>query len=301
MAVHRNDILWGGVLEDFFMEFLQFFFTGADEIFDFSKGFIFLDRTLTEMFPVKDVKHPRFVDKLVRVFAKNGKPRWFLIHIEVQGYRQTFFSKRVFIYYYKILEKYGVPVTCIVIYLGKRNKPNASFYSSGFLGTKIRFDFNAYYVGEQNEEDLKRNQNPFAIVVLTALAALKHKNDAQALFDSKITLAKNLLKAGFNKEKTRKLLNFIKLYIHFEENDFNIKFDKEIETLTNKKTGTMGILEIARELLKEQIKKEGKEEGKKEGQLMAKTAIARKLKLLGVSATLITKSTGLSLKRIKAL
>ncbi len=81
----------------------------------------------------------------------------------------------MFTYYSRLIEKYKVPITCVVIYLGKRNKSNASFYETECFGTKLRLDFNTYYVGEQEEEELKKNRNPFAIIVLTALIALKHK------------------------------------------------------------------------------------------------------------------------------
>ena len=297
MGVHRNDILWGSALEDFFIEFLRFFFIEADNIFDFSKRFVFFDRALPEIFLVDDVKHPKIVDKLVRVHLKNGKTRWFLIHVEVQGYSQAIFTRRMFTYYYRILEKYNMPVTSMVIYLGKRNKSNASFYNSDFLGTKIRFDFNTFYVGEQKEDELRKSENPFAVIVLTALLALKHKNNIQKLFDHKIALIRNLLQAGFNKKYTRKLLNFVRLYIDFEKNEQSANFENEIKLLTNKKPGTMGILEQVRELLKERERREGE----RKGELQAKTSIAKKLKSSGVSLALITKCTGLSLKQVKML
>lgn len=305
MGIHRNDILWGSALEDFFIEFLRFFFIEADNIFDFSKGFIFLDRTLSDIFPQEDVKHPKIVDKLVRVHLKDGKTKWFLIHIEVQGYSQTVFTKRMFTYYCRIFEKYNIPVTSIAVYLGKRNKSNASFYNSDFLGTRLRFDFNAFYLGEQKEEELRKSKNPFAVILLTALLALKHKNNIRKLFEHKVALIRNLLQAGFNKKYTRKLLNFVRLYIDFAENEHSANFESEIELLTNKKTGTMGILEQVRELLKErerrQGRKEGKIEGEKEGERRAKTSIAKKMKSSGVSLALITKYTGLSLKQVKML
>ena len=46
MSVKRNDILWKGALEDFFARFLRMVFPDADDLFDFSKGFSFLDKEL---------------------------------------------------------------------------------------------------------------------------------------------------------------------------------------------------------------------------------------------------------------
>ncbi len=79
----RDDTLWKGILENIFDDFLRFFFEDADTIFDFEKGFQFLDKELEQLFPVEESESPKFVDKLVKVFTKAGKEEWMLIHIEV--------------------------------------------------------------------------------------------------------------------------------------------------------------------------------------------------------------------------
>lgn len=293
MAVQRNDILWSGVLEDFFAEFLEFFFPAYYNDFDFKRGFVFLDKTLAEMFPSQDLRYPKFVDKLVRVHMKTGQPKWFLVHIEVQGYSQSTFTQRVFTYYYKILEKYSIPVTCLVIYLGKRNKSNESFYESNFLGTKIRFDFNVYYVEEQNEDELLKSKSMFSVIILTALTALKHKRNINKLYNSKIVLAKHLLKSGLSKPKTERLLDFIKLYINFDQEKLNLNFDRQIETLTNKNTKNMGITE--------QILDITEKKGIEKGELKTKNSIAKKMKSLGIKLAVIAKVTELSIKQIRSL
>jgi len=62
----RNDLLWKAALEDLFDDFLRFFFPKAEEIFDFSKKFQYLDKELDQLFPPEnDTYAPRYVDKLV--------------------------------------------------------------------------------------------------------------------------------------------------------------------------------------------------------------------------------------------
>ncbi|MDW8287766.1 MAG: hypothetical protein RMJ89_06830, partial [Flammeovirgaceae bacterium] len=86
-----QDILWKGAIEDFFEEMLDYFFSDwADfKYIDFQKGFEFLDQELHSIYPERSKK--RIADKLVKVYLKDGRERWFLVHIEVQGYRDEEF------------------------------------------------------------------------------------------------------------------------------------------------------------------------------------------------------------------
>ena len=96
-------------------DFLKFFFEDAEKLFDMERGFQFLDKELEQLFPTEEIEAPKFVDKLVKVFTKTGEEDWILVHIEVQGYDDKDFAKRMFTYFYRILDKYGKPVTAIAI------------------------------------------------------------------------------------------------------------------------------------------------------------------------------------------
>lgn len=105
------------------------------------------------------------------------------------------------------------------------------------------------------------NENPFAIIVLTALLALKKKKlDDESLFDLKYSLAKNLLRRKISKKKIDDLLIVLQRYITFADHGYNVKFDKEIgELIGNQKS--MGI----REMVLDKAKKEGRLLGLEEG------------------------------------
>lgn len=172
----RNDTLWKGILENIFDDFLHYFFGNADKLFDLQKGFEFLDKELEQLFPADELEAPKFVDKLVKVFSKSGREEWVLIHIEIQGYHDQDFARRMFTYFYRILDKYGKPVTAIAIFTDSNRRFHPKFYEYEFLGTKNIFQFNTYKVIEQDEQELMQNENPFAIVILTVLIALRKKN-----------------------------------------------------------------------------------------------------------------------------
>ena len=66
----RFDILWKGIFEDLFLNFLQFFYPNADELFDLSRGFEFMDKELSELFTDVDKSKVLHVDKLVKVWLR---------------------------------------------------------------------------------------------------------------------------------------------------------------------------------------------------------------------------------------
>lgn len=151
--------------------------------------------------------------------------------------------------------------------------------------------------------------NPFAIVVRTALLKWKHHRDTARLPSSKIALARNLLRSGLPKEKTGRLFDFLNYYIHFEDRKLNSTFDRQLKLLINKTTTKMGITEQILDIAEKRGEgrgmqkglQKGKKEGLKEGKQSEALSIAKQLKALGVSVEIIRKSTRLSDRRIREL
>jgi len=261
----RDDTLWKGILENVFDDFLRFFFPDADKLFDMEKGFEFLDKELEQLFPTENGESPKFVDKLVKVYTKTGKEQCILVHIEVQGYDDKGFAKRMFTYFYRILDKYGIPITAIAIFTDANLNFRPNVYEYEYLGTKNSFHFNTYKIIDQREELLTNSDNPFAIVVLTVLLALKKKKmDDAGLFELKYSLAKELLQRQFSKNKINNLMVFLQLYVKFADPEYNHKFEQALEVLTENKT-TMGIQEMVLERAKKEGLKRGMEEGLEKG------------------------------------
>lgn len=191
--MNYDDILWKGILENIFDDFLHFFFEDAENFFDMGKGFQFLDKEMEQLFPAEDMQHAKFVDKLVKVFTKEGEDEWILVHVEVQGYKDDDFPRRMFTYFYRILDRYRKPVTAIAILTDTNKNFHPTTYQDIRLGTSITFQFNSYKVIEQDESELARSKNPFAVVVLTALLALKKKQlSDEDVFRMKLNIARKV-------------------------------------------------------------------------------------------------------------
>jgi len=255
----RDDTLWKSILEEIFDDFLFFFFPDADKLFDLTKDFEYLDKELEQLFPPEQNEYAtRYVDKLVKVFTLTGSEQWILIHIEVQGYNDKHFAQRMFTYFYRIFDKYNKPITAFAIFTeeNKQFKPNV--FKQEFLGTRLRYEFNIYKVIDQSEEELSQSNNPFAQVILTVLAAIKSKGlEEEEVFNIKIELTRRLLSKNIPKNKIRAIMNFLRYYIHFENPEMNLKFDKEIDEITQNKK-TMGI----EEFLLDRAEKKGIEKGR---------------------------------------
>lgn len=146
----RDDSLWKAILEDVFDDFLRFFFENADELFDFERPFEFLDKELEQLFPTNpDDFSPKYVDKLVKVFTKEGSEQRILVHIEVQGSSDATFEHRMFQYFYRIYDKYQRPVTAFAILTDRNKGFKPSHFQQTYLGTRLRYDFNVYKVLHQ--------------------------------------------------------------------------------------------------------------------------------------------------------
>lgn len=256
----NKDILWKGIIEDLFSDFLEFFFMNDIQLFDLEKDFEFLDKELEQIFDESESNF-RQVDKLVKVFTTSGTEEWILVHIEVQGYKDPHFTDRMFRYYYRILEKYNRSITALAILCDDDLKFLPTEHSRKFLGTEIIYRFNYYKILAQNKETLLQSKNIFAKVILTVLVALENKGKSEEIiFHHKLQIARDLFKNNYPKEKIRNLLNFINLILFLNKNELQNNFLEEVNVLRGKRE-VMGI----EELIKERLKIEGREEGLEEG------------------------------------
>lgn len=272
----RDDLLWKAVLEDVFDDFLLFIFKEKAAQLNLEKGFDFLDKELDQLFPenTTEAGRLRFVDKLVKVFTTDGEEKWILVHIEVQGYRDDDFAKRMFTYFYRIYDKYNKLITSIAIFTGNNRNHMPGEFRYEFMGVENIFRYNVFRIIDQDAEALKNNSNPFALVVLTALAALeKEKNFEENLLGLKIDIFKTLVKSNLSRKKTRGIMNFLQHYVHFEKPGNSAKFEETIIAITGKSNVNMG----TEEYLLQKAEKKGKEEGIQLGEEKSKLAFVKSL------------------------
>ena len=292
----RDDTLWKGILEDLFDDFLRFIYPDADNLFDMARGFDFLDKELEDLFPQTDEENIRYVDKLVRVWLKDGTEEWILIHIEVQGAPEISFPERMYIYNYRLRDKYNRKITAWAILADRNKKFLPRHFKESYLGTTLTYEFNMLKIITQDEEALRKMDNPFAIVILTVLLALKKtKTNEIELIDLKMDLVKELMKRNIEKKKIKALMNFLQYYVRFNSENTLI-FEEKLEQFKGKKY-PMGI----EQLLLHQAEVKGEKRGEKQGSENEKLDVIRNARLNGLSVEVISKIVNLPIEKVRAL
>lgn len=116
MAARRSDLdsPWKEALEHFLAPFLAFSFPEIHEAIDWRRGHESLDKELQQITRNARVGR-RLADKLFKVWRKDGSEAWLLIHVEVQGRRERAFAERMFVYSYRIHDRYRRAVVSLAV------------------------------------------------------------------------------------------------------------------------------------------------------------------------------------------
>ena len=269
------DSSWKEAIETYFKEFLAFFFPAIYAEVDFEKGYEFLDKELEKV--VRDsVVGKRFADKLVKICLNDGSEQWILIHIEVQGYYDKDFERRMYCYNYRIYDRYNREVISIAILTDEDKGYKPCRHEINRWGFVHIFEFPVVKLIEYRDkfEELENNANPFAIIVIAHLRSLETSDDYKNRLFWKLTLVKKLYNKGYSREEILNLYRFIDWLMILPKN-LSLKFhnsvkkyeeDKEMAFITTaEKIGIeQGIKQGIEQGIEQGIKK-GIEQGKKEG------------------------------------
>jgi len=262
----QYDILWKGMLEEVFEDLMRFIFPDIDKELDLKRGVTFLDKELGKLFPEPDKPAQiREVDKLVKVYRMDGTEKWILLHLEIQGWNDPKFARRMFQYYYRILDRYGRPVTALVIFTGRDRKYMPDRFEEEFLGTKIIYQYNTLCAFDYTDEELIASDNPFASAILvTKLIAIRAISDDRVfdlvLLKQKVLLTKLLFAKSYSEHKINAIMAFLNNYVVFKNPETYRIFKERVDKITGKKN-TMGILEQIAEIKAAEALEKGRAEG----------------------------------------
>jgi hypothetical protein len=204
------DSPWKEALEVYFRAFLALFFPHIHADIDWSRGFVFLDKELQKIVP-KATRGRLYVDKLVKVWRKNGRETWVLIHVEVQTQRDPDFPKRMYGYNTRIADRYNRTVVSLAVLADDDPGWRPGHYAEELWGWSVRMAWPPVklldYAGR--EAELERSKNPFAKVVLAHLKALETRQDPTGRRTCKFRLVRGLYERGFSREDVRQLYRMI--------------------------------------------------------------------------------------------
>jgi hypothetical protein len=160
-----------------------------------------------------------YVDKLVKVWLRNGQEKWLLIHIEVQAARQGEFAERMHLYNHRIADRYGREVISLAILADDDPNWRPDRYEHSRWGFRTLTEFPVVKLLDYaaKYEELEADPNPFAVVVLAQLKALETRGAPAERHVWKIRLVKGLYERGMGPEDIRRLLRFIDWVLELPE------------------------------------------------------------------------------------
>ena len=204
------DSPWKEAVESYFPEFIEFYFPDASQQIDWARGHVFLDQELRAV--VQDAElGKRFVDKLAKVALRDGSERWVYVHLEVQGNAQAEFAERMFVYNYRLYDRYRQPVASLAVLADTTANWRPNHFGFAVLGCEHELRFPAVklldYAAQQDL--LYSNPNPFALVTLAHLLTQATRQDMNARFAAKWKLVQLLYQRGWGKQQVIDLFSVL--------------------------------------------------------------------------------------------
>lgn len=153
----------------------------------------------------------RLVDKLVKVWLRSGDEAWVLIHVEVQGKVERDFFERMFVYHYRLFDRYHVDVVSFAVLADTSPNWRPNSFGYGRWGCQISLQFPVVKLLDYASrwEELEASDNPFAVVVIAQLKTQTTRRDPEERSRWKLILAKGLYVRGSTREEVLDLLRFI--------------------------------------------------------------------------------------------
>jgi hypothetical protein len=222
------DSPWKSAIETYFPDFMAFFFPQIHADIDWSRGFEFLDKELEQI--VRDAElGKRLADKLAKVWRLSGEESWVLAHLEVQNAEESVFPKRMYVYNYRLSDRYDIPVASLAILGDERSSWRPDRYQSELWGCTVDFRFPVVKLVDykQNWQALEESRNPFAVVVMAHLKAQETRKNSQQRKLWKFTLTRRLHEQGYERRDILNLYRFIDWLLELPEG-LELEFQQEI-------------------------------------------------------------------------
>jgi hypothetical protein len=289
MAEERDDFdnPWKVLMDKYFQQFLAFFFPEIHGDIDWSKGYEFLDKEFQQI--VRDAESgKRYVDKLVKVWVRDGQAQIVYIHTELQSQEDSRFSQRIFVYNYRIRDYYGENVVSLAILGDDRSTWRPTTYRSDRWGFEVTCTFPMVKLldYEANWEMLESSQNPFAIAVMAHLKTRETQQDPQSRKEWKFRLTRQLYEGGWERQDIMELFAFLDWLMELPQ-PLKQEFKAELQQYEQERQ--MRYVTSIERMIIEEVKEEAVEE-------IALTMLAKQ-----VAVETVAEYTGLSIEKVQEL
>ncbi len=150
-------------------------------------------------------------DKLVKVWRTSGDETWVLVHVEIQNQEESNFAERMFVYNYRIRDRYNRQVVSMAVLSDERSGWRPNTFQSQLWGCAISFKFPVMKLIDykQQWQVLENTDNPFATVVMAHLKAQETRDDQTSRKYWKFYLTRRLYERGYQRQDILNLFRFI--------------------------------------------------------------------------------------------
>ena len=217
-----HDRLFKQLLRTFFGEFLELFLPEAAGYVE-PGSLEFLDK---EVFTDLAAGDRHEVDLLVKCRFR-GRAAFFLLHVETQSYPQEDFAGRMFRYFARLTEKYGLPVYPVVLFTYDAPlRPEAETYEVKFPDLDVlAFRFRVIQLNRLNWRDFVRRPNPVAAALMA-----KMKIAPQDRPRVKLECLRLLVTLKLDKARQALIREFMDSYLRLSAEEMRV-YDREVETI----------------------------------------------------------------------
>ncbi|MES2142596.1 MAG: cytosolic protein [Pseudomonadota bacterium] len=284
----NQDSAWKDILDAYFKECMVFFYPDLAKNIDWSAGYETWDKELQSI-TTDAMIGKRFVDKLVKVKSLEGDEQVILLHIEVQSRKEDEFPLRLFQYYYRLFDRYKKPILTLAI-LTDDNKSwcPINYQTVVWRRPVVYFNFETtkllHYRGR--EQELAKTENPFGIVVLTHLAAIDTRSNAQDRYQIKFALTRRLFEKGHSRDYVINLYKMVDWILNLPK-ELESQFESKVRELEEEKKVSY-ITSIERN-----GEERGLQQGLQQGEQRRALAIAKNLLAKGMPLALVKEVTKL--------
>lgn len=262
------DSPWKTLLDHYFQAFLEWFFPEVAADVDWGRGFEFLDKELQKVTRQAPTGR-RYADKLVKVWRRSGEETWVLVHVEIQSQPEEEFPERMFVYYYRLFDRYRLPLACLAVLADEQVAWRPTEYWRRLWGCRAGLEFPVVklldYRGRESE--LAASDNPFALAVEAHLAAQATHSDPARRLTYKLALTRRLYRGGLNRQHVIKLYAFVDWLLVLPE-ALEIAYLEDIQQLEEetKMRYVTSAERIGRQRGWQEGQQAGWQEGRQEGQ-----------------------------------
>jgi len=225
-----HDTAWKEIAREYFPLLLEYFFPLVARRIDWERDVEFLDKEIKHAVRLAG-KGARAVDMLAKVWRENGEQASVLVHLEFQSQVDRKLPKRML--EYRVLlgmrEQLSVESLCILA------DPDPAWRPEGYEEKAIEsalilkyptvklLDYRARW------EELERDPNPFAMVVMAHLRSLESKRSPRRRLRMKTELMVLMHERGYSEKVFLDLWRFVELVMPLGE-ELQLIFEDEVKS-----------------------------------------------------------------------